>query len=487
VCAAYLARAGLDVVVLDPGERLAGAGAWPGLRDARGLLHAVVARELGLRADAGPRDPSVFAPLDGGGGILVWRDPNRRAASIAEVSRADAEAYGRFDDEFAEAALRLGPLLAYPATHRHVRRALKASERRDLFARTVEGSIADLCDEYFSCDAVQGLVASHGVLGSAAGPRTPGTAAVYLQHSLADGRCSILSHWHAAGVAGALAADVRAHGGAIRLDARVAGVIQDGARRATGVVLADGERLDASTVTSSLDPKVTLGLLDPSAKAPEFTEDIELLPSEAATIIVNFVLGAPPRWAGMSSPGELGPEHEASVHIAPSVDDLERSCRTAAEGAVPSELWCRATLATRAADSAAGPTYVLSVVAQYVPYRLAGGGWDERRDEAGEVVIAMLERYAPGFEALVTEREVLAPTDVEARFGVSGGHPYCGEILPDWLFDRRPSRAWHRHRTPLPGLYLCGPGTHPGPAVPGASGRSAARALIEDRVAATAG
>jgi phytoene dehydrogenase-like protein len=126
--------------------------------------------------------------------------------------------------------------------------------------------------------------------------------------------------------------------------------------------------------------------------------------------------------------------------------------------------------------------HTLSIFAQYVPYELAEGTWDERRDEIGDKVIGTLERYAPGLSDLIEDRLVLGPPDLEARFGLTGGNIFHGEILPDWLFEKRPASTWHRYRTPLPGLYLCGSGAHPGGGVCGAPGRNASRAVLEDLV-----
>jgi phytoene dehydrogenase-like protein len=120
------------------------------------------------------------------------------------------------------------------------------------------------------------------------------------------------------------------------------------------------------------------------------------------------------------------------------------------------------------------------VFAQYAPYTLAEGTWDSRREEIGDLVIATLERYAPGLTNLVEERMVLGPPDLEERFGLTGGNIFHGELLPDWLFDRRPAAGWHRHRLPLARMYLCGSGAHPGGGVCGAPGRNAARAVLED-------
>jgi phytoene dehydrogenase-like protein len=172
------------------------------------------------------------------------------------------------------------------------------------------------------------------------------------------------------------------------------------------------------------------------------------------------------------------------IVVAPSIDYLEAACKAAAEGSPADPMFVEAWIQT-ATEPELAPEgkHTLSIFAQYAPYQLAEGTWEERRDEIGDIVIATLERYAPGLSEIIEHRLVLGPPDLEARFGLTGGNIFHGEILPDWLFERRPADGWHRHRTPLPGLYLCGSGAHPGGGVTGAPGRNAARAVLEDRVA----
>ena len=175
--------------------------------------------ELGVRI----KDPELFAPFDEGGGLLLWRDPKKRAEEISKVSARDAESHPRFVELFEEAARRFRPLLTYPATRKQVRRAFRKSEVEDLFARTVEGSIADVCEEYFESDLMQGLLASQGIIGSAAGPRTPGTAYIYLHHAfgMATGESGVwgLVRGGQGSITSELARVVEQAGGEIRLGA----------------------------------------------------------------------------------------------------------------------------------------------------------------------------------------------------------------------------------------------------------------------------
>lgn len=501
VCACYLARAGLKVCVLERTDRVGGACVteepFPGFRISTAsyslslLLPAIVA-DLDLKLDVRIKEPIAFAPYEDGGGLLLWRDRRRRHASIAELSKADADGYEKIHDLFEEAATRLRPLLTYPATRKQVRRAFRRSDVENLFARTVDGSIAALCEEHLETDLVRGLVASQGIIGSAAGPRTPGTAYVYLHHAFGQAAGEPGAWGFVRGGMGAitqaLADALRSEGGEIRLGAEVARVKLDDRRRAGGVVLASGEEIDAPIVCSNADPKRTVALVPKESLLVEFTDDVALLPTEGTVVKVNCALSALPKFNGMGSGDKPGPEHLGTITIAPSIDYLENACRAAAEGRPAEAMFCEAWIQSASEpDLAPDGKHTLSVFAQYAPYTLAQGTWDERRDEIGDVVLATLERYAPGLVDLVEDRMVLGPPDLEERFGLTGGHIFHGELLPEWLFERRPASGWHRHRTPLPGLYLCGSGAHPGGGVCGAPGRNAARSVLADLVAAGTG
>jgi phytoene dehydrogenase-like protein len=496
-CAAYLGRAGLDVLVVERSEMVGGACVTEELFDgyrmstaaySLSLLQPQVIADLGLKLDVRRRDPVAFAPYPEGGGLLLWGERSRRTASIAELSRKDAAAYDELYALFAEAAQRLRPLLSYPATRKQVKRAFAASEVSELLERTVEGSIAALCEEHFEHDFMQGYIASQGITGTTGGPHTEGTAYVFLHHAVGE----------AAGASGAwgfvrggmgtiteqLADAVRAAGGEIRLSCEVDHIRLDGARRASGVVLSTGEEIASNIVCSGADPKRTVALAPAEAWSPEFVEDVGLLPSNGPVVKVNCALSGLPRFRGMGRGPEPGPEHLGMIVVAPSIDYLEAACTAASRGRPADPMFVEAWIQT-ATEPELAPEgkHTLSIFAQYVPYELAKGTWEERRDEIGDIVIATLESYAPGLSELIEQRLVLGPPDLEARFGLTGGNIFHGEILPDWMFDKRPAGGWHRHRTPLPGLYLCGSGAHPGGGVSGAPGRNAARAVLEDRVA----
>jgi phytoene dehydrogenase-like protein len=497
VCAAFLARAGLSVTVLERSDRIGGSCVteepFDGFRisaasHALSLTRPDIVEELGIKLDIRPVDPLAFVPSEEGGGLLLWRDDDARHKAIADISSPDADAYGRFGALFEEAAARLRPLLSYPATRRHVRRAFGKSDVEDLFEKTVEGSIADVCEEYFESDVMQGLMASRGIIGSAAGPRTSGTAYIFLHHAMGTITGRPAEWAFVSGGMGAvteqLSEVVRGAGGDIRLEAEVSTLKIDNGRRAAGVVLTGGEEIEARAVCSNADPKQTVSLFPSGSLPNDFVADIDALPTAGTVVKVNCALGGLPAFKGMTRSGTPGPEHQGIISVAPSIEYLEKACGEAAEGSPASEMFCEALIQT-AVEPELAPKgkHTLSVLAQYVPYELADGNWDERREEIGDLVIGTLARYAPELPELIEDRVVLGPPDLERRFGLTGGHIWHGELLPDWLFERRPAAAWHRHRLPVAGTYLCGSGAHPGGGITGAPGRLAARAVLEDLVA----
>ena len=497
VCGCYLAKAGLKVLIVERTDRIGGACVteelFPGFHISTAsysisLLLPDIMSELGLDLDIRLKEPKAFAPIEGGGGLTLWRDPAKRHEEVARISKADADAFEEWDALWDEAAIRLRPLLTYPATRKQAARAFRRSDTPKLFSQTVTGSIADLAERYFESDLIRGLEASQGIIGSAAGPRTPGSAYVYLHHAFGMATGESGAWGFVRGGMGAITAQLadvfRAAGGEIRLEAEVESVKLD-KRRSAGVVLAGGEEIDAAFVCSNADPKRTLNFVKGAHLPPEFVEDVELLPQAGTVVKVNCALGGLPRFAGVTGTGDTpGPEHMGTITVAPSIDYLEDACRAAAEGRPADDFFIEAWIQSSTEEGLAPPgKHTLSVFAQYAPYELAEGTWETRRDEIGDKVIATLERYAPGLSDLIEDRLVLGPPDLEARFGLTGGNIFHGEILPEWLFDKRPTNAWHRYRTPLPGLYICGSGAHPGGGVCGAPGRNAARAVLSDVVA----
>jgi phytoene dehydrogenase-like protein len=278
----------------------------------------------------------------------------------------------------------------------------------------------------------------------------------------------------------ALAAAARAHGAEIRCGARVARVmLRDG--RVAGVALEDGAELPARRVASNADATVTLlGLVGAPQLPPEVVEAVRAIDYSSASLKINLALSGLPSFTAL--PGAAaGPHHRGTIHLCPGLDYMERAYDDARAGRTSAEPIIEATIPSVVDPSVAPPgRHLMSMFVQYAPYRLAAGSWDEERERFADRCVALLDRYAPGFAASVLHREVLAPPDLERRFGLTGGNIFQGAMPLSQLFSMRPLPGWADYRTPVAGLYLCGAATHPGGGVMGACGANAAREILRD-------
>jgi phytoene dehydrogenase-like protein len=510
VTAAYLARAGLAVLVLEKRDRVGGAADTaelaPGVRvptaHTVGRLRPSVVRDLRL-ADHGLHlvQPEVrlFAPRSDGSALTLWGDAARTAAEIGRSGADDAESYLAFDRRVRSVSGLLGRLLSLtPPDLRSpslgdalggVRlglgyRGLARADARALL-RILPMSVADLVSETFQDDGLRAAVASRGVLYTSMGPRSAGTAAVMLVDSAgsdagAAGQ-AVFARGGPGGLAEALAGAVRSAGGEIRTDAGVARVL-DADGRVRGVALVSGEEITAPVVASAADPRRTLlDLLDPSVLGPSLAWRAGNLRQQGSLGKVDLALSSLPRFT--ADPVDDGERRlRGRILISDGLEAMERAADDAKHGRLPGEPLLEATIPTLL-DPTLAPEgrHVMSVLVQYVPYRLAAGDWDSQREALGDRVVSLLERHAPGLERLITARRVLTPLDLERDYGLSGGHPYHLEPGLDQIFAWRPLLGHARYRLPLGGLYLCGAGAHPGGGITGAPGANAAREILADR------
>ncbi len=508
VAAAYLARAGQRVLVLEQRPVLGGAAAtepiFPGFRvntgahDAR-LLRPEVIAGLGLRhygLDFVESPVRLVAPQPDGRVLTLWRDATRSQAEIAPFSGADSERYpdflGLIDRLIGalDAVMLLTPpdlaqarpleLLPWARIALGARR-LGEHDLMEL-VRVLPLAVAELLDGWFEADALKGVLGAAGVVGGPYGPRASGTSFMLLYQRLgpAGGHrfvCGGLGQ-----LAQALAQAAQAHGAEIRTGVEVAHIAleDDGANgSARGVVLAGGEAIPARVVISGADPRRTFfGLVGAPHLEPHFMRQVRNLRLRGTTAKVNLALGGLPRFAGLpEGPDRLG----GHIVISPSLDDLERGADAAKYGRVSERLLLDAVIPT-VLDPGLAPAgrHLMSVTVQWAPYHLRDATWDARREALGDQVIDQIADYAAGFRDLVLERQVLTPLDLERTYGLTEGNIYHGEMGLDQLLFMRPVPGYGRYRTPIAGLYLCGAGTHPGGGVTGAPGRNAAREVLKD-------
>jgi phytoene dehydrogenase-like protein len=513
ITAAYLARAGKKVLVLERREMVGGCAVteeiWPGYRVSTGaylcsLLQERIVRELnleryGYRVDA--KDPAFFSAFPDGRYFFMWQDRTKTLAEIARFSRHDAEVYPAYEDQIERLARVVESLLLttpppFPPKgmlefieYLKLAGRLRGLSPKDLAAlvKIFTQSAAELLDEWFESDQVKVTLATDGVIGANGGPRSPGTAYILLHHSM-GGVGGHRGLWgFVRGGMGALtqamAGAACAHGAVIRTEAPVAQVlVRDG--RARGVVLESGEEIAARTVASNLDPHVTfLRLLDPKMLDPDFVSAIRRFRMEGTSAKINLALSGLPEFRALA--GAPGPQHRATMHICPDMEYVERAWDDAKYGRPSGRPLLELTIPTMYDDSLAPPGHhVMGIFLQYAPYTLREGTWDELREPFGERVIGLIEEYAPNIRSIVEQRQVLTPLDLERRFGITGGNIFHGEMSLDQMFVMRPVAGWARYRTPVGGLFLCGSGAHPGGGVMGAPGYNCAHEMLKARWAA---
>jgi phytoene dehydrogenase-like protein len=508
--AAYLARAGVRVRVLERRDVIGGAciteELWPGQRVSRAsyvvsMLQPKVVAELELRRfgyDPVPLDPPFATFAADGRPILFMEDANAAHASLARVSRRDADAMRRFDALLARMADILRPMMLRPPPalgSRHpvdvlelLREAGRAAgfgqrEIHELF-RIMTGSVGDLLDDWFETDELKGSYASSGVVGVWAGPRTPGTAYNLLHHALGELE-GVSGAWgHVRGgmgaISNAIAASARASGAEIRTSAPVASIDVAGGR-VVGVTLASGEELHAPVVLSGAHPKTTiLDLVGAEHLPDDVVDDMRRYRTRGGSVKVNWILSEPPRFEGVT-PEENEALLHASLAICPSIDYLERAWQDATLGKPAKGPYIEVEVPTSIDPSLTddGST-VMTMFTQYGPY--AEADWPEGAREAyAGRCLDLLAQYAPNVKDAVVHYEVLAPPDLERIFGLVGGSIFQGEQGLDQMAFMRPSPLLSRYATPVDGLYLCGAGTHPGGGVMAAAGHNAAQRVLRDQ------
>ena len=498
VAAAYLAKAGLKVLVLERRPIVGGAcvteEVFPGVRFSRlaysaGLLRPEIIQDLDLPVfgyEVHPFDPQFFLPFPNGDSILLWNDNERNLKELARFSKRDAAAYPKYVAFWTDVmGLIEAMVLEAPPPLSDLMALFRGSEAEELARRILLSSAADLLDEFFESEEVKAMLATATTIGLPAGPRTPGTA-LMLGHMLLHEINGVKQTYGYAkggmgGISEALAKAALHHGAAIRTSAEVRRIVTAHGR-AVGVELADGSRLEARAVLANVDVKTTFErLVDPDAVDPAFLDKVHRIHATGVVTKVNCVLSELPDFT--SRPGKtVQPHHRGYIDICPSVDYLEHAWDHAKWGEPSKEPFLDCVLHSVTDPSLAPPgKFTLSIFSQYSPYQLKRGSWDDRKDEVGDHVIETLGQAAPNLPHAVEQMEVLSPLDMEREWGLPGGCIYQTDMTPDQLFSLRPVPGWSRYRTPVDRLYICGSSAHPGGGVTGAPGRNAAMVVLEDR------
>ena len=490
-CAAYLARAGQSVLVLERSERLGGACTlerpFPDPRYVVspcayvvGLLDKVVIDELDLRRhglQVFVADPNLWAPFEDGTSLAQWNDDARTQASLDALglSPSDVAGYWAYEAVFDEMRQRLrtrgrDSWIGDSPTRDELEEMLEHDQW--MIDILFEASIADVLDHYIVDQRLKDALYGQGVIGAYAGPRDWGTASVKLMHYQGDLEEQGPVWGYVRGGMGmvsfALAEAATEAGAVLACGAEVAEIVPG-----QGVRLDGGELVRAATVVCNADPKRALAMLAGSDAVPvAYRDRLEAWQVRSPVVKFNAALSRLPTFTAAA--GESWP-FRSMISVTPGLDAAQRAfedCQAGIANVGYGEVYFQTGY-----DPSPAPEgrHLMSVFGQYAPYALAGGSWDDQRDAIGKQFVDLIGRFAPDIADCIEYAEVLGPPDVEERVGLTGGHIFQGETMPDQMWEHRLTA-----RTPVPGLYLCGAATHPAGSVIALNGRNAAEAVLHD-------
>jgi phytoene dehydrogenase-like protein len=493
VCAAYLAKAGLDVLLLERRDILGGACVteelFPGYRFSAcsyycHLLQAKIIEELDLRRHGFlvyHIDPQKLSVFPDGRGFLLWDSVERTQEAVGRFSKHDADMYPKWVAFWERAAgLLLPHFLAPPPTVTALRDGLRTHEDRAFLDRLMHASVKEIVTEFFEDEAIRGaFIQAHDV----GNPAAPGSA-----WCLAYIKCNMLTPHENIGIVKggmgaitqAMAAAARSHGATLKTGTAVAQILIEHGT-ALGVRLVDGTEIRARGVVANADPKRTfLGLVGEADLPAEFGRDVRRLSTSTAYLKFHAALSRLPDFSRYLG-GEYNPRYLAYARISPSIEYFERSWDDARQGR-PARAPVLDIQIPSGYDDTMAPAgkHVMSIWGLYAPPRLAEGTWDEAREGVGERLIDVLASYAPDIRDCIVDWQLFTPQDLERRIGLTDGNIRHLDIIPSQFLASRPLPGWAHYRTPISRLYLCGAGTHPGGEVTGAPGHNAAHVVLSD-------
>jgi phytoene dehydrogenase-like protein len=514
VAAAYLAKMGARVVVLEAREKTGGAAdtsaPFPDLPDVRvttlsyvmSLMPPTIIRDLRLDAFGYRVFPmgSTYAPQPGGGALLLPDDDEQLRERLRAFSTRDADAYGGWTEWIARSAALLGPALMetppkvgstsptdvaeqmrFVLRRRHGISVRQAADITKLFTM----SAADLLSEWFESDELMATISTGGIIGTWAGPEEPGTAYVLMHHLVGDLGDGQLSAWGypeggMGAVAGVLQRSAESFGAEIRVRAPVERVlVHEG--RVAGAVLEGGEELRAPLVVTTCHPKIAfLRHLDPSELPADFVRDIENWKTRSGTVKVNLALSRLPEFR--DDPGDDPSIRGGTLLLGPSIRYLEQAFEDARQGkasTAPFSETCVPTVYDR--TLAPEGMHVMSMFSQWVPHTWSQEHHADELDAYADRLIDLHDDFIPGLKDAIVGRQVIGPWQMEQEWGLIGGNIFHGELSPNQLFHMRPAPGYADYRTPIRGLYQASSATHAGGGVTGMPGHHAVREIVRDR------
>jgi phytoene dehydrogenase-like protein len=444
------------------------------------------------------RNPSSFTPFPDGRYLFLGPDPTMNQREISKFSDADASRFPEYEAMLNRIAEFVEPTLLRPPPDP------LSSNPRDLLglARMAKGfrglgrdgygliemlsmSAWELLDKWFESEELKVTLATDGIIGTMAGPLTPGTAYVLFHHVMGEtnGARGVWAYVKGGmgGLTSALAKSAESFGVTIRCNAPVTQILMDNGR-AVGVRLENKEEVRSRIVVSNADPNVTFLKLVSETELPgDFLRAVRQIDYSSGSAKINVLLNEPPNFKALPS-GSVGPQHRGTIHISPTLDYMEKAWEEAEQGRPSSSPILEITLPSAVDPTIAPPgKHIMGMFVQYAPYAPRDGDWSEASKNAfADRCLDILTEYAPNVQKSVIQRQVLMPTDIEREFALTGGNIFQGAMRLNQLLFMRPLPQWAKYHTPIRGLYLCGACTHPGGGVMGACGHNAAAEILRD-------
>jgi phytoene dehydrogenase-like protein len=507
VTAFSLAKAGFKPLVLERSAQVGGAAITdefhPGFRcstlaHAAGPIRPDLVRDMRLEKHGLKfitPEVSVTALTPDGRALSLYRDAQQSAQEITAFSQKDAAKYPQFQESLgkmgrviAEALSTTPPNIDHPSGGDlwgmlKTGRAIRNLGKKDMYRLLRWGpmAVADLAAEYFETELLRAVVAARGVFGTFLGPWSAGSSLVLLIRAAGDSHPAGSACFAAGGMGAltqAMASAAKAAGTEIRTSAEVIEIrVKDGA--ATGVLLSNGEEINAKAVISNADPKRTLlKLTDSTHLSPDFVQKLQHYRGNGTVAKVNLALSGLPSFTALKNGN--GNALKGRIHIGHEIDYLERAFDSSKYGNFSPHPLLEATIPSLT-DPTLAPEgkHVMSIYMQYAPYKLKGD-WESHRKALGQTVVQTLAQYAPNLPEMILTHQIITPLDLEEVYGLTGGQIFHGELALDQFFTMRPLLDWARYRTPIQNLYLCGSGTHPGVGLTGGSGANAAREILKE-------
>jgi len=511
-CAAYLAKAGKSVLVLEKRPVVGGSAVseevFPGFTYTVcsyvvSLFRPHIVRDLELARHGLEIIPleASFSPLPDGDSLCRWGDAHKTRREIARFSAKDAEIYPEFSLAMSQLARFTKSIIDNPAPNPaslnpvEIVHALRTSQglreanadQRFTYLKLLTMSAADFLDQWFESDVLKAPMSVSGIIGTFLGVRSPGTAYVLLHHYMGeiDGA---MRAWGSAkggtgGISNAIASSAQSYGAEIITEAGVSNVIIKNGK-AVGVALENGDEIRADTVISGLDPRRTyLGLIGKEHLDNEIAAQLGNYKFRGSSGKVNLAVDRLPDFS--SRPGD-GPHLYGDIAIAPSIQYLEKAHDQAKYGDFSERPYINMVIPTLVDPTMAPPgKHVISCFVQYAPYDIKEGAqnWPQRREAFGDAVVDTIEQYVPNIKETILHRQVLTPWDLEQEFGLTEGNIFHGELSLEQLLYLRPAAGWAKYKTPVRNLWMCAAGTHPGGGIMGASGELAAKAILRKHAA----